>query len=128
MLSIHYRLQESGKGELIVIEPTGIHYLLSHISEYGNVTIHSVRRNSVNTITMYYEWDGAHSLKLPFYTSPIRYDQLPRNDALGITIPPSVMKMENSNRSLYSNRTSLSCVLTSRSSGIHYCSRFYNAL
>ena len=101
---IHYRRQTRNRGELMVFEPLGVHYLLPHIKMMGNTTIlHSIYRDSQSIIRIRYQWDGEHSIQLPFYFTPVRYDQLPRNELLGSSIPPSVLWYDGNETCIYSN-------------------------
>ena len=103
-LVIHYRQQTQNRGELMVFEPPGVHYLLPHIRMMGNpTTIHSIYREHQNIVRIRYQWNGEHSIQLPFYSTPVRYDQLPRNELLGRSIPPSVLWYDGNETCIYSN-------------------------
>lgn len=89
-----------GYGSVTVVEPTGIHYIPVHLKSSQASILSSERVNDTLILQGYY--NSSFILIIPFYVTPVTFDELPKNEDLGIIIPPSVLQLNESDYYIFS--------------------------
>lgn len=93
-----------GYGSITIVEPVGIKFLTSQLQSIQG-SIHSSKRvNDTHILQGYF--NASFVLTIPFYTTPVTFNELPKNEDLGIIIPPCVLKIDGSNQVIFSTSMS----------------------
>ena len=90
-----------GFGSVAIVEPIGIKFIISQLQS-SQVSIHSTKRINDSLILQGY-FNGSFVLTIPFYSTPVSFNELPKNEDLGILIPPCVLHCSGSNQRIFSS-------------------------
>ena len=93
-----------GYGSITVVEPIGIRFMTSQLQSSQASIYSSKRVNDIYILQGYF--NASFVLTIPFYTTPVTFNELPKNEDLGIIIPPCVLQFDGSNQLIFSTSMS----------------------